>query len=181
MTAVGETAAVGVVRSALNALWARIRKTRPEIEILSVDSLGGESGLIRFRARVISHAPRFYEAHVTASVDEHSVDCRPTVFDLNAAPSAPVEVFVEVPRPGLGDLIASFNHEPTLYGMTLTVEVTAAKSRAKKVWREKVYTAAENPARHQIQQSEWRAARGEETEDDRRLAFMKKVERNDDG
>jgi hypothetical protein len=70
-------------------------------------------------------------------------------------------VFVEVPRPKLGELVREFGHETTLYNRELTLTVSVdGEQVAVEHWREEIYDAEANPDRYAIQQATGGSAAG---------------------
>jgi hypothetical protein len=155
----------------INLYRAVASRPRPDIRFLELQPTGGGIGYVDFRAQVANYGTQQCRCEMTARVGNEAVECQPQTLDL--IPNAPPDgARVIVPRPQLGDLVAQFNNETTLYDQTLRVEATAGKHRASREWHEVVYTQAENWQRHNIQQRVWRFGRGEATPDDERTEFL---------
>jgi rRNA maturation endonuclease Nob1 len=147
----------------------RRRGPRPDVRILQVQPGGGGSDKIDFTAQIQNYGTQPVRATLTAAVDGEPVICRPDTLDLlvNAEPSL---VWIDVPRPRLGELVSQFGDEPTLYGRELMLEVTVdGECVAQETWHEHVYDDATETERYGIQQRVWRRGRGEETEHDLRM------------
>jgi hypothetical protein len=146
---------------------------------------GGGAGYVDFSFYVSNYGDVTSRCGVQARIGETSVECRPSGIEL--IPNQPQQlVRVIVPRPELGELIAEFNHETTLYGRALTVEVvstTAEDVRAEETWMEHIYTAEENQVRHDIQQRFWRISLGQGSEADHHgeamSAMMRRIDERD--
>lgn len=135
--------------------------TAPELKILAIRATGGHSGAIDFAVELVNVGARFGRTDVKASVDGAEVTVNPPTVDLTPG-ALPETVRVQVPRPGLGDLVPAFGHETTLYGRTLTVVASTDGSSASERWTELVYSADENLVRFAIQRRIWAVGRGED-------------------
>jgi hypothetical protein len=146
----------------------RRRGPRPDIRILSLRFDGGSSQSVTFVADVQYRGTQPTRANFSARVDDIEVTCRPPMQDM-IGNHMPWQVYIDVPHPGLADLVPEFANEPTLYGRELILEVTADDEHVtSETWREITYDIDTNRDRHLIQQRYWRIGRGEDTEQDHR-------------
>jgi len=144
--------------------------------MVEITPTGGSSGDVDFRVEVANYGARQCRCRVEAHVAGAAVQCIPQTVDL--IPNQPPQrVRVLVPRPHLGDLVPGLNNETTLYGEPLRIELICDKQVATREWREKLYDAATERARHEIQQRAWRFGRGEDTPADRRADYLDERER----
>ena len=163
---------LGPFVSLVRAVYA---KPRPELKIHDLFPTGGGSS-IDFQVVVQNVGEKSARATVTAHVADSPVEVlTPTVELLPSAPSTTVHV--RVPRPDLGELVKAFNSDTTLYGRTLTAEVSDGKRQVTRSWREHEYTLEENRERHLLQQRVWRIGRGEATDADWRSERIEDIVR----
>jgi hypothetical protein len=155
--------------------------TSVDLRILDLKSTGGGSTYVDFSLDLANYGGRQCRCTMAARIGDVEVQCLPQTLDL--IPNTPPQnVRVLVPRPELGDLVAQFGHETTLYDRTLHIEASAEKSRASSEWHEKIYDRATEAERYEIQRRVWRRSRGEETADDLRAEVIENwVERRDRG
>lgn len=148
------------------------RRRVPDLRILELNATGGSTGTVTFTALVQNYGSEPVRAYITATVNGELVAVQPSPLDL-LVNSEPVQVFIDVPRPRVGDLVAEFNNETTLYAQELVLEVRVAdQSVTSETWGERVYDPETNGVRHEIQQRYWRMGRGDDTEGDRRAAHI---------
>jgi hypothetical protein len=140
---------------------------RGDARIVELKSTGGSPDAVTFAALVWNYGAGPTRATVRASVADQDVDTAPQTLNLLVG-AEPTAVRIRVPRPSLGDLMAECNHETTLYGQELALEVVAGGRVTTETWREHVYDAATERARHDVQQRYWRLGRGDATEADLR-------------
>jgi hypothetical protein len=166
-----ETVAVRILPGwAWRRLLRHLNRPQPELHLLGIVAHGGggaEGGYVDFGVEVVNYGTKQCRGFMKASVGDQQVECRPSYVDLIPS-TPPQDVRVIVPRPELGDLVPAFNNETTLYGQTLSIEVSAndQKYTASQDWREKVYDPETEPQRATIQKRVWRLGRGEGTEAD---------------
>ena len=142
------------------------KEPRAPITILDLRPAGGFDGAVNFVVDVRNDSPGPVRATVKARVGGEAVGCSPATLDL-LANTMPQQIHVEVPRPALGELVPELNHETTLYGETLTVDVDVDGRTASKNWNEVVYEKGGNSQRHAIQQRVWRIGKDAATEGER--------------
>ena len=151
-----------------------VSRPRPDVRILELKPTGGAT-FVEFSASIQNYGTQPCRCGIAATVGGQAVDCTPAITDLQAN-NPPTRIAVHVPRPRLGDLVPAFNHETTLYGAELSIQVNDGKRTTSAKWIEHVHTPSENPERHAIQQRFWRFARGEDTADDRRAEHSSSME-----
>ena len=139
-----------------------VAKPRPDVRVIALEPEGGGGDSIDFALTLQNFGSQPIRASITAKVGESSVACEPSSVDL-LYNRLPVRVRIVVPRPSLGDLVPELEHQTTLYGRPLEVEVAAGSKRRWTVWTERIYSAEEDEERHAVQRRTWRLARGEET------------------
>lgn len=138
-------------------------RPRSDIRIIDVTATGGGK-YVNFWAGIENLGTQQARVTVTARVGDREVEVIPQILDV-LVNAPPTRVAIKIPRPDVGDLVPEFNGDTTLYGQTLTVEAKAGKHRRSREWRELVYDAETNLARHELQQLVWRRGRGGEAFD----------------
>jgi hypothetical protein len=159
---------------------ARAQSKPVDVQVLDLIPAGGGGTYVDFILKLVNYGTRQCRCKVTARVGGEAVDCQPAVLDL-VANDPPQPLRVLVPKPELGDLMAECNNETTLYGEELVVQIVDGDGPpVESVWRELIYDSETHRERYEVQQRYWRMGRGQETEADRRAAYLaERIRRNE--
>ncbi len=138
-------------------------KPRPELDIVLKQHGGGDG--LHFGAKIseVSNRVPAIRVHVFAELEEEGV-----VWEIDQpvnlrAGEIDREIMFEIERPKYGTLVPECNHEPTLFGRTITVTAVSDNGgAASDSWHEKEYDPETSLERWQAMEAAKRFARGED-------------------